>query len=82
MLGVVLLGDSRHYKWKKKATQITVFTAKEIPRTKSAFKPQCPVATEKWEGAYEKGEEELPRSVRSSQPCLDSFIFVGWMLLV
>lgn len=81
-MGVVLLGGSRHYKWKKKATQITVFTAKEIPRTKRACKPQCRVAPEKWEGAYEKGEEELPRNVKSSQSCLDSLIFVSWMLLV
>lgn len=61
---------------------MTGFTAKEIPRTKSTCKPQCPVATEKWVGAYEKGEEELPRNVGSSQPCLDSCILVGWMLLV
>lgn len=43
---------------------------------------KCSVAAEKWKGASEKGAEELPRNVRSSQLSLDSFICVAWMLLV
>lgn len=51
------------------------FPVQRVPKT-----PKCSVATEKREGVYEKGAE-LPRNVRSSQPSLDSFIYVGWMLL-
>ena len=86
MLGIGLLGDCRNYKLKKKATQITVFTAEEMgrgfPGQRVPENHKCSVATEKQEGTYEKGSEELPRNVRSSQPSLDSFICVGWMLLV
>lgn len=81
MLGVGLLGDCRNDKLKKKATDITTFAAEEVgrgfPGQRVLENRNCLVATEKWEGAYEKGAEELPRNMRSSQPSVDSFICVG-----
>lgn len=53
-----------------------------FPGQSMAENCKCSVAAEKWKGASEKGAEELPRNVRSSQPSLDSFICVAWMLLV
>lgn len=80
-----VLGDCRNYKLEKNTLQITVFTeemGRGFLRQGASENPKWSVATEKWEGATEKGSVEFPREARSSQSSLDSFTGVGWMLRV